>query len=76
MDAVIRRNAADGDDNSSYAHSAVLGADRTLNRRRGRRLEHHRQKKAPANVVQKERDKLADFQTRAEKLREQIERLG
>ena len=32
--------------------------------------------KAPANVVQKERDKLADFQTRAEKLREQIERLG
>jgi valyl-tRNA synthetase len=32
--------------------------------------------KAPANVVQKERDKLADFQTKAEKLREQIERLG
>jgi len=32
--------------------------------------------KAPANVVQKERDKLADFQVRAEKLREQIERLG
>jgi hypothetical protein len=32
--------------------------------------------KAPANVVQKERDKLVDFQARAEKLREQIERLG
>jgi valyl-tRNA synthetase len=32
--------------------------------------------KAPAPVVQKERDKLADFQARAEKLREQIERLG
>jgi valyl-tRNA synthetase len=32
--------------------------------------------KAPANVIQKERDKLADFQGRAEKLREQIERLG
>jgi valyl-tRNA synthetase len=32
--------------------------------------------KAPASVVQKEREKLADFQARAEKLREQIERLG
>jgi valyl-tRNA synthetase len=32
--------------------------------------------KAPSNVIQKERDKLADFQGRAEKLREQIERLG
>ena len=32
--------------------------------------------KAPANVVQKERDRLADFQARAEKLREQIARLG
>ncbi len=32
--------------------------------------------KAPANVVQKERDKLADFQARAEKLREQIGRLS
>jgi valyl-tRNA synthetase len=32
--------------------------------------------KAPANVVQKERDKLADFQIKAEKLRDQIERLG
>ena len=32
--------------------------------------------KAPVNVVQKERDKLTDFQARAEKLREQIERLG
>jgi valyl-tRNA synthetase len=32
--------------------------------------------KAPANVVQKERDKLADFQVKAEKLKEQIERLG
>ena len=32
--------------------------------------------KAPVNVVQKERDKLADVQTKAEKLREQIERLG
>jgi valyl-tRNA synthetase len=32
--------------------------------------------KAPANVVQKERDRLTDFQTKAEKLREQIERLG
>lgn len=32
--------------------------------------------KAPAPVVQKERDRLAEFQARAEKLREQIERLG
>ena len=32
--------------------------------------------KAPANVVQKERDRLADFQAKAEKLKEQIERLG
>ena len=32
--------------------------------------------KAPAAVVQKERDKLADFQAKAEKLKEQIERLG
>jgi valyl-tRNA synthetase len=32
--------------------------------------------KAPGNVVQKERDRLADFQTKAEKLRDQIERLG
>jgi valyl-tRNA synthetase len=32
--------------------------------------------KAPANVVQKERDKLADLQIKAEKLKEQIERLG
>jgi hypothetical protein len=32
--------------------------------------------KAPANVVRKERDKLADFQDRAEELREQIDRLG
>jgi valyl-tRNA synthetase len=32
--------------------------------------------KAPANVVQKERDKLTDYRARAEKLREQIERLG
>jgi len=32
--------------------------------------------KAPAPVVQKERDKLADFQARIEKLKEQIERLG
>jgi valyl-tRNA synthetase len=31
--------------------------------------------KAPANVVQKERDRLADLQVKAEKLREQIERL-
>ena len=31
---------------------------------------------APANVVQKERDRLADFHIKAEKLREQIERLG
>ena len=32
--------------------------------------------KAPAPVVQKERDKLTDFRARAEKLNEQIERLG
>jgi valyl-tRNA synthetase len=32
--------------------------------------------KAPANVVQKERDRLADLQIKAEKLKEQIERLG
>ena len=32
--------------------------------------------KAPAPVVQKERDKLADFQSKAAKLKEQIERLG
>ncbi len=32
--------------------------------------------KAPTNVVQKERDRLADFQVKAEKLKEQIERLG
>ena len=32
--------------------------------------------KAPAPVVQKERDKLVEYQGRAEKLREQIERLG
>ncbi len=32
--------------------------------------------KAPAPVVQKERDKLADYQSRAEKLKEQVERLG
>ena len=32
--------------------------------------------KAPAPVVQKERDKLADYQAKAEKLKEQIERLG
>jgi valyl-tRNA synthetase len=32
--------------------------------------------KAPANVVQKERDRLADLQVKAEKLREQIKRLG
>jgi valyl-tRNA synthetase len=32
--------------------------------------------KAPAQVVQKERDRLADLQTKAEKLKEQIERLG
>jgi valyl-tRNA synthetase len=32
--------------------------------------------KAPAPVVQKERDKLADYQARIEKLKEQIERLG
>ena len=32
--------------------------------------------KASAPVVQKERDKLADLQTKAEKLKEQIERLG
>jgi valyl-tRNA synthetase len=32
--------------------------------------------KAPAPVVQRERDKLADYQARTEKLREQIERLG
>ena len=30
---------------------------------------------APANVVQKERDKLADHQARAEKLKEKLERL-
>ncbi len=32
--------------------------------------------KAPAAVVQKEREKLADYQGRVEKLKEQIERLG
>jgi valyl-tRNA synthetase len=32
--------------------------------------------KVPTNVVQKDRDKLADFQARTKKLREQIERLG
>lgn len=32
--------------------------------------------KAPAPVVQKERDKLTDYQAKAEKLKEQIERLG
>ncbi len=32
--------------------------------------------KAPAAVVQKERDRLADFQAKAAKLHEQIERLG
>lgn len=32
--------------------------------------------KAPAPVVQKERDRLTEFQARAEKLKEQIERLG
>jgi valyl-tRNA synthetase len=32
--------------------------------------------KAPAQVVQKERDRLAEFQARAEKLKEQIARLG
>lgn len=32
--------------------------------------------KTPAQVVQKERDKLSDCQARAAKLREQIEQLG
>ncbi|HET7375399.1 MAG TPA: class I tRNA ligase family protein, partial [Anaerolineae bacterium] len=32
--------------------------------------------KAPAPVVQKERDKLAEFQSKATKLKEQIDRLG
>jgi valyl-tRNA synthetase len=32
--------------------------------------------KAPAQVVQKERDRLAEFQVKAEKIKEQIERLG
>jgi len=32
--------------------------------------------KAPAAVVQKERDRLAEFQAKAEKLKEQLERLG
>jgi valyl-tRNA synthetase len=32
--------------------------------------------KAPAPVVQKEREKLIDYQGRVEKLKEQIERLG
>ncbi len=31
---------------------------------------------SPANEVQNERHKLAEFQARAEKLRERIERLG
>jgi valyl-tRNA synthetase len=31
---------------------------------------------APAHVVQKERGRLADFQAKAAKLQEQIERLG
>lgn len=49
-------------------------------RRRGRRLEPSLSSdfanKALALVVQKGRDKLADYQGKVEKLKEQIERLG
>ena len=63
MDDVIRRNAAEDDDYSSYAHSAVLGAGSV--------------RTPPGTAARaKESNQLADFQIKAAKLKEQIERLG